>query len=69
MIKVNQRLKEEKLRSRLILQIHDELLVEAHKEEVDQVAKIMVEEMQGAADLSVVLEAEVKEGKNWFEAK
>lgn len=69
MIRVNQRLKEEKLRSRLILQIHDELLVEAHKEEVEQVAKIMVEEMQGAANLSVVLEAEVKEGKNWFEAK
>lgn len=69
MIRVNQRLKKEKLRSTLILQIHDELLVEAHQDETEQVARIMVEEMQGAAQLSVVLEAEVKEGKNWFEAK
>lgn len=69
MVRVNRRLKEEQLRSRLILQIHDELLVEAHKDEVAQVAKIMIEEMQGAAELSVVLEAEVKEGSNWFEAK
>ena len=69
MIRVNQRLKEENYRSRLILQVHDELLVETHKDEVDQVSKIIVEEMQGAAELSVVLEAEVKEGKNWFEAK
>lgn len=69
MIRVNQRLKEEHLRSRLILQIHDELLVETYKDETETVARIMVEEMQGAAELSVVLEAEVKEGSNWFEAK
>lgn len=69
MIRVNQRLKEENYKSRLILQVHDELLVETHKDEVDRVSKIIVEEMQGAAELSVVLEAEVKEGKNWFEAK
>ncbi len=69
MVKVNRRLKEEQLRSRLILQIHDELLVEAHKDEVAQVSRIMIEEMQGAAELSVVLEADVKEGSNWFEAK
>ena len=69
MIRVNQRLKKEKLKSTLILQIHDELLVETYKAEVEQVANIMVEEMQGAAQLSVVLEAEVKEGNNWFEAK
>lgn len=69
MIHVNEKLKEKHLRSRLILQIHDELLVEAHKDEVEQVAQIMVEEMQGAAQLSILLEAEVKEGANWFEAK
>jgi DNA polymerase I len=69
MIRVNQRLKEEHFRSRLILQIHDELLVETHQEEIEKVAKIMVEEMQGAAELSILLEAEVKEGRNWFEAK
>ncbi|MBH1939754.1 DNA polymerase I [Mobilitalea sibirica] len=69
MIRVNQKLKELKMRSRLILQVHDELLVETHKEEVAEVSKIMVEEMQGAAELMVPLEAEVKEGKNWLEAK
>ncbi|MFT4146881.1 MAG: DNA polymerase I [Mobilitalea sp.] len=69
MIRVNDKLKELNLHSRLILQIHDELLVETHLNEVDQVAKIMVEEMQGAAELSIVLEAEVKQGSNWFEAK
>jgi DNA polymerase-1 len=69
MIRVNQKLKANKLRSRLILQIHDELLVETHIEEVEEVAKIIVDEMQGAAELSVALEAEVKVGKNWFEAK
>ncbi len=69
MIRVNDKLKERNLHSRLILQIHDELLVETHLDEVDQVAKIMVEEMQGAAELSIVLEAEVKQGDNWFEAK
>jgi DNA polymerase-1 len=69
MIRVNQRLKDNHFRSRLILQIHDELLVETHKDEITEVSKIMVEEMQGAAELSISLDAEVKEGKNWFEAK
>ena len=69
MIRVNEELKKRKLRSRLLLQIHDELLVEAHKDEIEEVSKIMVEEMQNAAKLSVPLETEVKEGKNWYEAK
>jgi DNA polymerase-1 len=69
MIHVNQKLKEKHFRSRLILQIHDELLVETHKDEIVEVSKIMIEEMQGAAELSIILEAEVKQGKNWFEAK
>jgi len=69
MIRVNQRLKDNHFRSRLILQIHDELLVETHKDEITEVSKIMVEEMQGAAELSISLDAEVKVGKNWFEAK
>jgi len=69
MVRVNQQLKERNMRSRLILQIHDELLIEAHKEEIDEVSKIMLEEMQNAAELSVPLLVEVKEGKNWFEAK
>lgn len=57
------------MRSRLILQIHDELLVEAHKEEVNEVAAIMVEEMEKAAKLDIPLVAEVKQGNNWYEAK
>ena len=69
MIQVNQKLKELKLHSRLILQVHDELLVEAHKEEVEQVSRIMLELMQGAVQLLVPLEADIKEGNNWFEAK
>ena len=69
MIRVNQKLKEKGMRSRLLLQIHDELLVETHRDEIAEVSKIMLEEMQGAVELSVPLEAEVKEGANWFEAK
>ena len=69
MIHVNQKLKEKQMRSRLLLQIHDELLVETHKDEIDEVSRIMLEEMQGAAELKVPLQAEVKQGKNWFEAK
>ena len=69
MLRVNQRLKEKGLRSRLLLQIHDELLVETHRDEIPEVTNIMLEEMQGAAALSVPLEAEVKVGADWFEAK
>lgn len=69
MIRVNRKLKEENYRSRLVLQVHDELLVETHQEEIAEVADIIVAEMQGAANLSVVLEAEVKQGENWYEAK
>lgn len=69
MIRVNERLKDLKLRSRLILQIHDELLIETHKEEIEQVSAILREEMLKAADMSVPLEVEVKTGSNWYEAK
>lgn len=69
MNRVNKRLKDNNMRSRLILQVHDELLVEAHKDEVEEVKKIMTQEMQGAANLKVPLETEVKIGNNWYEAK
>lgn len=69
MNRVNRRLKEGNMRSRLILQVHDELLVEAHKDEAEEVKKILVEEMQGATRLEVPLEVEVKSGNNWYEAK
>lgn len=69
MIQINEELKKRNLRSRLLLQIHDELLVETHKDEIEEVSQIMVEKMQNAAQLSVPLEAEVKQGNNWYEAK
>lgn len=69
MIHVNQALKERNLKSRLLLQIHDELLVETHESEVEEVAMIMKEEMQQAAHLSVPLEVSVTKGTNWYEAK
>ena len=68
MVRVDQRLKEEGLRSRLLLQVHDELLVETHLEEVEQVRQILSEEMHGAARLSVPLEIDMKQGGNWYEA-
>ena len=69
MIRVHRRLIDEGLKSRLLLQVHDELLIEAAPDEVDEVKKILDEEMKGAADLSVELEIDTHTGKNWYEAK
>ena len=69
MNRVYRRLKEEKLKSRLVLQVHDELLIETYKEEVSQVSAILEEEMKGAAKLSVELEVDMHQGNNWYEAK
>ncbi len=68
MNRVRTRLKAEGLKSKLILQVHDELLIETRKEEVPRVRAILEEEMQHAADLSVRLETDTKEGANWYEA-
>ena len=68
MNRVRARLARENLRSKLILQVHDELLVEAAEEEKEQVRKILTEEMQNAAHLEVKLETDTKEGRNWYEA-
>ena len=69
MIRVSRRLREENLSSRLILQIHDELLIETKEEEKEEVCRILKEEMMGAADLRVPLLVDIEEGKNWYEAK
>ena len=69
MIRVSKRLQEEKLASRLILQIHDELLIETKEDVVEEVRKILKEEMMGAADLKVPLSIDIEEGKTWYEAK
>ena len=69
MLHVNIKLKELGLKSRLILQIHDELLIETAKDEVDTVRKILVDEMMHAADMTVPLEVGIASGNNWYEAK
>ena len=63
------RLKEENLKSELILQVHDELIIDAFKNEKEQVEKILVEEMENAAQLSVRLTVGLGCGNTWFEAK
>lgn len=68
MNRVSQRLREEGLRSRLILQVHDELLVEAHKEELSRVQEILAGEMSQAAQMAVPLEIDMHGGSNWYEA-
>ena len=69
MIGVGRKLKEEHLKSRLVLQVHDELLIEAYEPEVEEVKKILEEEMEHAADLRVPLEIDMHTGTNWYEAK
>lgn len=68
-VRVNMRMKKEQLKSQLILQIHDELLIETSIDEVDIVKRILEEEMVGAVSLDVPLEIGISEGNNWFEAK
>ena len=69
MIKVADRLRESGIDARLILQVHDELLVEAHRDCADQALAILREEMENAVTLSVPLEVEVGVGENWYESK
>lgn len=69
MVRVGRRLKEGEYRSRLILQIHDELLIETHVDEIRQVTDILHEEMVHACELRVPLIADVKQGETWYEAK
>ena len=69
MNRVHSRLVRENLSSRLVLQVHDELLIEAKKEELEQVSRILEEEMRGAAELSVPLEIDMSTGASWYDAK
>jgi DNA polymerase-1 len=68
MIGVDHRLRQEGLKSRLVLQVHDELLVEAAGDEVERVEQILREEMEGAASLKVRLEIDMHAGDSWYEA-
>lgn len=69
MVRVEERLHKENLKAKLILQVHDELIVECPEEEKETVARLLTEEMEGAVHLSVPLTAEAHWGKNWLEAK
>lgn len=69
MIHVENRLQKEKLHAKLILQVHDELIVEAPEEESEAVKKLLQEEMENAVQLAVPLTADAKAGKTWYEAK
>ena len=69
MIRVDNRLQAENLRARLILQVHDELIVEAPEEESEQVRQLLQEEMENAVSLSVPLTADAAIGKTWYDAK
>ena len=69
MIRVHARLKQEQVDARLILQVHDELIVEAAQPDADRAARILQEEMEAAASLAVRLRADVQMGKTWYDAK
>ncbi|MBR7092500.1 MAG: DNA polymerase I [Clostridia bacterium] len=69
MVRVYRRLREEKMQARLLLQIHDELIVEAPEEEALRAAALLAEEMERAATLSVRLETDVHVGRTWYDAK
>lgn len=69
MVKVSNALKQREMKSRLILQVHDELLIETHIDEVEQVREILIDEMKNAVSLSVPLEIDIHTGNNWYEVK
>ena len=69
MVRVHKRLQREGMSAKLILQVHDELILELPEEELQAARKILREEMEGAAQLSVPLVVEMSEGKSWYDAK
>lgn len=69
MIRVQNRLEQENRKAKLILQVHDELIVEAPQEEAEEIAALLTEEMEGAVSLSVPMVAQATVGKTWYDAK
>ncbi|MBQ8799898.1 MAG: DNA polymerase I [Lachnospiraceae bacterium] len=69
MIRVDERLKRDNSKARIVLQVHDELLIETPLAEKEYVKQILQEEMEAAADISVPLEVSVSEGSDWYETK
>ena len=69
MVRVHRRLREEGMQARLILQVHDELIVEAPADETEKASLLLKEEMEAAADLKVKLSVDVHTGSTWYAAK
>jgi len=69
MVKVHKRLKDEKLNAKLILQVHDELIIECPKDEEEKVRKILKTEMENAVSLTVPLIADIESGRSWYDCK
>jgi DNA polymerase-1 len=69
MINVYKKLKENNLKSKIVLQVHDEMMIETLEEEKEQVQNILKECMENAIKLNVPLIAEISEAKNWYECK
>lgn len=69
MVNVHKKLLEKQLKSKLILQVHDELILNVYKDELEQVSALVKEEMENVLSLSVPLVADVSVGENWYEAK
>ena len=68
MINIHQQIKSQQLKSKLILQVHDELLLDVHVSELEQVKQLVLTEMQNALPLKVPVVAEYGVGQNWLEA-
>ena len=69
MIKVYEKLKEKKLKSKIVLQVHDEMMIEALIEEKEIIKEILKKSMESAANLKVPLIAEISEASNWYDCK
>jgi DNA polymerase-1 len=69
MVNIDKKLKEKGFDARLILQVHDELIIESHRSCADEVRALLKHEMENAVKLSVPLTVEISEGKSWYEAK
>ena len=69
MIEVYKKLKQENLKSKIVLQVHDELIIETKKEEQEKVQKILKESMENAMTLKIPLKVELSVANNWYEAK
>lgn len=69
MINVYKKMKEQKLESKIVLQVHDEMMIEAKEAEIEKVKEIMKSEMEAAIKLKVPLIAEISEANNWYDCK